>query len=123
MINKQRRLKLMRRYEAAWNKRRENIRDKILRRGNPTLGANLEPGQYARVYRPSLNKLAIKWSEPRKIIDKPSAATRTIQYPDGTTKLEHIINLQPTEGPPIPAPSGSSPPPTVPYTEETLEEI
>jgi transposase InsO family protein len=87
--------KWLRKYEEIWRKKRSDCRAKILKYGRSKPLQELEPGSYARVFRPSTNKVGICWSEPRKITGKPSEATRHVERPDGTTSLEYIANLQP----------------------------
>ena len=86
--------KLMKKYEELWKRKRQNVRRKLIKQGRNKQQDGLEVGKYARVFRPTLNKLEIRWSEPRLIVEKPSAATRIVKKDDGTTSLEYIVNLQ-----------------------------
>jgi len=53
----------------------------------------LEVGTWVRVWRPSLNKVAVVWSEPRLISRKISEAIREVKDQNGITSIEHVLNL------------------------------
>ena len=53
-----------------------------------------EVGDRVRVYRPSVSKVALTWSnDVREIVEKPSSATRIVCDLAGRRTLEHVLNL------------------------------
>ena len=88
---------LLRKYDDIWRRLRNDTRARLLKAGRVQTGRDLEVGRWVRVFRPTPNKVAIQWSEPRLISAQPSAATRMVQRADGRESLEHVINLQPTQ--------------------------
>jgi hypothetical protein len=103
------RKRLLQKYEYLWTKRRAGTRQKLLNSYHTKTEQGLEVGQLVRVFRPAMNKLAVEWSEPRRIMSSPSNATRWVQKPDGTASLEYLVNLTPVD--PHDCESGPSCPP------------
>ena len=91
------------RFQAKCQMQLEDYRDmfearkaKIAKRLHVKLKeAKLEVGQRVRVWRPSLNKVAVQWSEERTIVEKPSLATRRVRDITGHESVEYILNLAP----------------------------
>ncbi len=82
-------------YLAIFEQKREQIRKRLLENIETNEDRNFPIGSWVRVYRPPSSKVALAYSEPRKIIEMPSQATRIVQKIDGKTQLEYIANLHP----------------------------
>ena len=95
-----RRKRQLKAYEYLFNKSRREIKER-LSRTLPAATHALQPGSYARYYRPTLSKVKARWSPPCMIIDAKSSTTRVIRKPDGTHSTEWIGNLTPAPAPPL----------------------
>jgi hypothetical protein len=87
-----RRVRQLKSYEYLFNKRRREIHERLRDRERDRTG-DFPPGSYVRVFRPVTSKVKLRWSEPRMVLGAPSAATRTVERPDGSESLEWVANL------------------------------
>ena len=91
-----RRQSAIQKYMAIFERKRDNIRARLLE----TLGEDPERefpvGSWVRVYRPPTSKIGVAYSEPRKIVEAPSQATRLVEKVDGKRVLEYVANLTPS---------------------------
>ena len=78
-------------YGRVYESKRLKIRERLQKR---LAKVGFEVGDSVRVFRPSISKVGITWSEVRKVAAKPSLATRIIRDEAGRESLEHVINLQ-----------------------------
>ena len=92
----ERRVKALRTYEHLFNAKREQVRERLLRRHRDSTG-NCPVGSFVRVYRPVACKTTPRWSELREVIGAPSAGTRLVKRPDSSPSIEWIANLLPGE--------------------------
>ena len=77
-------------YERVFESKRWKIQERLHREG----GRVFEVGDRVRVYRPSVSKVALTWSnDVREIVEKPSSATRIVCDLAGRRTLEHVLNL------------------------------
>ena len=80
-------------YDDIWRSKRAQVKQRLIQ-ANIKPAGKFQVGSKVRVYRPSISKVAVKWSEPREIVDSPTSVTREVLREDGTKTIEHIVNLQ-----------------------------
>ncbi len=90
---------LMDKYHHIFEEKRSKIRERLTETLKRQPKYTLEAGTYARVYRPKACKIAPVYSEPRRIVSEPSAATRLVEQFNGRTTVEYIANLVPCKNP------------------------
>lgn len=88
-----RRLRVLKAYESVFNRRRNNIRRRLLRKIRD--GTESFPiGSLVHVFRPVACKTRSQWSEPRKVIGVESPSIRVVERSDGRTSREYLANLR-----------------------------
>jgi hypothetical protein len=91
---KAKRSRQLKQYEHLFNKKRDGVRRKLHARLTDQTHA-LEVDTLVRVFRPVASKVKARWSEPRRIVDAPSGATRVVEQTNGNRSLEWVANLIP----------------------------
>ena len=85
------RLNTRRSSHSPHNSIRTRLKDKV----GEKLSREFPVGAWVRVYRPPSSKVAVAFSEPRKIVEITSEATRLVEKADGKRNIEYIANLNP----------------------------
>ena len=89
---RKKRSRQLKQFEYLFNKRRSDAHQRMQGIAKDR-SDDFPVGSTVRVYRPTLSKVRNRWSEPRRVTQKPTDATRIVTRADGTTTLEWVANL------------------------------
>ena len=90
-----RRQSAIQKYLAIFEVKRDRIRTRLKDKVGEDLSREFPVGAWVRVYRPPSSKVTVAFSEPRKIVEITSEATRLVEKADGKRNIEYIANLNP----------------------------
>ena len=85
-------LRTLRNFEHIYASKRNEVRSRLAKKLKDS-SDKFEIGTWVRVWRPTANKVGVRWSPPRLVVAKPSSSTRVVQREDGSTSIEWIANL------------------------------